>query len=59
MLTLTRLAKEQAGTPAAKEARKLLDDILAGFRLGDREFKGEGNFHSLRARLDAAIEKLR
>jgi hypothetical protein len=59
MVTLARLAKEQDGTLAAREARKLLADILGDFRLGDREFKGEGNFNTLRARLDSAIEKLR
>jgi hypothetical protein len=57
--TLARLAREQAGTPAARDAEKLLAEILAGFRLGDRELKGAASFAKLRARLDDAIEKLR
>jgi hypothetical protein len=59
LLTLARLAKEQAGTPAARAAEKLLADVLGGFKLGDREFKGAGDFTTLRARLDEAIERLR
>ena len=37
----------------------LIADILGRFKLGDRELKGEKSFTALRARLDAAIEKLR
>ena len=59
MLTLDRLAKEKAKTPAALEARKLMAEILGGFELGEREIKGVESFARLRARLDAAIEKLR
>jgi hypothetical protein len=59
MLTLARLAREQAGSPAAKDAEKLLAEILGGFRLGDRELKGQASFAALRAKLDAAIERLR
>jgi hypothetical protein len=58
MLTLARLAKEQTGTAAAQEGRALLAEILGGFELGDREPRGV-TFIGLRARLDAAIEKLR
>lgn len=59
LLTLARLAKEQTDTPAAREAEKLLAEILGGFRLGDRELKGVESFGKLRERLDAAIERLR
>jgi hypothetical protein len=59
ILTLARLARERAGTEAAKEGEKLIADILCGFKLGDRELKGQESFTKLRARLDAAIEKLR
>jgi hypothetical protein len=59
MQTLARLARERAGSPAARDAEKLLADILGGFHLGDRELKGVESFALLRARLDAAIEGLR
>jgi hypothetical protein len=59
LLTLARLAKEHAGTPAARAAEKLLAEVLGGFRLGDRELKGIESFAKLRERLDAAIERLR
>ncbi len=58
MITLARLAKEHTDTPAAREARKLLSDILGAFKLGDRELKGAESFAGLRAKLDAAIDKL-
>jgi hypothetical protein len=59
MRTLARLAKEQAGTPAARDAEKLLADILGAFELGDRELKGQESFPALRAKLDDTIERLR
>jgi hypothetical protein len=59
MLTLARLACEQAGSPAAAGAEKLLAEILGGFRLGDRGLKRQASFAALRAKLDAAIERLR
>jgi hypothetical protein len=59
MLTLARLAREQAGSAAARDAEKLLAEVLGGFRLGDRELKGVESFARLRVRLDDAIEKLR
>ena len=58
MLTLARLAKERAGTPAAKNAEKLLKDMLRAFRLGDRALKGAASFAEIRGKLDAAIETL-
>jgi len=59
MLTLARLAKEQPTAPAAREATALLSSILGSFKLGERELKGEAGFAGLRAKLDAAIDKLR
>src|SRR5262249_8219893 len=59
MLTLARLAREHTGSAAARDAEKLLAEILGGFRLGDRELKGVESFARLRVRLDDAIEKLR
>jgi hypothetical protein len=55
MRTLARLAAEKHDA----DAEKLLAEILAGFKLGDRELKGVESFARLRERLDAAIEKLR
>jgi hypothetical protein len=59
MLTLARLAKEKAGTPAAVEGEKLIAEALGGFALGDRELPAGQSFSALRSRFDAAIEKLR
>ena len=59
LLTLARLAKEHADKPAAKEAEKLIADILKGFELGDREPKSDAVYTEIRGRLDDAIEKLR
>jgi hypothetical protein len=59
LLTLARLAREQEGTPAAREAEKLIADILGGFKLGERELPAGESFTELRRRLDAAIDRLR
>ncbi|MDA1142034.1 MAG: hypothetical protein O3B01_26025 [Planctomycetota bacterium] len=59
MITLARLAKEHAGTPAAQSAEKLMSKILGAFRLGERTLKGWENFDSVRGQLDDAIEALR
>jgi len=59
LLTLARLSKEKADTPAGTAGRKLLDDVLGGFVLGDREMKGVESFSAFRSRVDAAIERLR
>lgn len=53
--TLARLAKEKGDA----DANKLVDEILAGFKLGDRELKGVERFAKLRERLDTAIDRLR
>jgi hypothetical protein len=57
-LTLKRLAKEQAGTPAVA-AEKLLAEFLGSLRLAERELPAGWNFAELRGRLDAAIARLR
>ena len=59
MLTLARLAKQQAGTPAAQAAEDLLTDVLDSFLLGQRELTGFASFRDLRVQLDSAIEGLR
>jgi len=59
MLTLARLAKQKAGTPAAGATEDLLTDVLGAFRLGDRQLTGYETFADLRAKLDAAFEGLR
>ena len=59
MLTLARLAKEKAGTPAARAAESLIAEVLGRFKLGERSLKGAESFAALRAELDAAIETLR
>ncbi len=59
LLTLTRLAHEKRGTPAARDARRLMAALLGGFHLGDRDLKGVPSFTALRDRLDAALERLR
>jgi hypothetical protein len=59
LLTVTRLAKERAGTPAAAAAEKLLSQVLRGFRLGERELPAGWSFAELRGRVGAAIERLR
>lgn len=58
MVTLARLAKERPGTAAARSAEQLLTEILGSFALGEREVEPE-RFARLRARLNAAIERLR
>jgi hypothetical protein len=59
MLTLRRLAKEQAGTPAARAGEDLLADVLGAFHLGQRELTGQESYRELRRKLDAAIDRLR
>ena len=59
MLTLARLAREHAGTPAAQAGEQVLAEILGSFKLGERELKGAASFGELRRRLEAAIEALR
>jgi hypothetical protein len=58
-LTLARLAREQRGKPAAQEAKKVIDEILGSFELGDRRPRRAEEYATVRARLDQAIESLR
>ena len=59
MLTLSRLAKEQAATPAARDAQDLLDEVLGALELGQRKLTGWRSYGELRGKLDAAIDRLR
>ena len=62
MLTLARLAKEKAGTPAAKAAEELLATRLASFKLGQRNHDalfGPEDWNVFRRKMTEAIEALR
>jgi hypothetical protein len=59
LVTLARLSREQAGAPAAREGETLIAEIMGRFDLGHRDLHGPDSFARLRARLNAAIEKLR
>jgi hypothetical protein len=62
LLTLSRLTKERAGTPAAKVAEELLAVRLAAFKLGQRkhdELFGPDDWRTFRHQLAAAIDALR
>lgn len=62
LLTLARLAKEKAGTPAAAAARQLIAARLAAFKLGQREHDKlfpSDDWQSFRRKLAGAIEALR
>jgi len=62
LLTLARLAKEKAGTPAAQAAEKLIADRMASFKLGQRDHDtlfGEADWAQFRAKASDAIEALR
>ena len=62
LLTLERLAKQRAGTPAAQAARRLTDAHLAAFKLGQSNHAAVfplGEFTEFRQELDAAIDALR
>ena len=54
-----RLAHEKAGTPAGRDAEKLIAEVMGGFELGDREPKSAAVYAGIRGRLDDAIERLR
>lgn len=59
MLTLDRLARENPDTPAAAGARKLIEDKLNAFELGERDHNAKwpvGEFRSYRLELAQAIE---
>jgi hypothetical protein len=61
LLTLARLAKAKAGTPAAQQAEALIRDRMAAFHLGqfdpDPHFGVDG-WATYRRQLADAIEKL-
>ncbi|MBV9868035.1 MAG: hypothetical protein JO316_21980 [Abitibacteriaceae bacterium] len=61
MLTLSRLLKQKPNHPAAPAARKLLEDKLASFQLGERNHEAKwplSEYRSYRLQLAEAIEKL-
>ena len=61
LLTLERLAKEKAGTPAAEVANKLITDRMASFKLGQRDHDalfGVADWDAFRAKVNDAIEAL-
>ncbi|HUW55189.1 MAG TPA: hypothetical protein VMZ92_00995 [Planctomycetota bacterium] len=62
LLTLARLAKEKAGTPAAAAAEKLIADRMASFKLGQRDHDalfGPDDWNDFRLQVNDAIEELR
>ena len=61
MQTLTRLLKANPAHPDAPAARKLLDDKLAAFTLGERDHDAkwpQSEYRAYRLRLAEAIERL-
>lgn len=62
LVTLARLAKDNAGTPAAQAAEKLIGDRMGSFRLGQRDHDalfGPDDWAQSRRKVDGAIEALR
>jgi len=62
LVTLSRLAKEKKGTPAAARAEGLIKERMGSFRLGDREHDalfGVADWREFGAKAASAIEKLR
>jgi hypothetical protein len=61
MLTISRLLKEHPSHPSAPAARKLLEEKLASFKLGEREHDAKWpveEYHNYRFKLAEAIERL-
>lgn len=61
LLTLSHLLKKKPNHPAAPAARKLLDEKMAAFRLGDRDHNAKWpveEFRAYRRKLAEAIERL-
>ena len=56
LLTLDRLAREKAATPAGKEARELITKRLDSFKLDTRD--GLNDFEAFRKKVVEAIDKL-
>lgn len=62
LLTAARLAKAQAGTPAAQAAEALIERRMAAFKLGQRDHEalfGPDDWKTFRGQIDDAIEALR
>ena len=62
LLTLARLAKQRAGTAAAKAAQELIDARLAAFKLGQRDHDSlfpPNDWSESRRQLTRAIDTLR
>jgi hypothetical protein len=62
LLTAARLAREHAGTPAARAAEELIARRLAAFHLGQRDHDavfGPDDWAGFRSRIGDAIEALR
>ncbi|NQT88477.1 hypothetical protein HQ560_17045, partial [bacterium] len=62
LVTLARLAREKAGTPAARAAEALIADRMASFKLGQRDHDalfGPDDWRASRRKVDDAIEALR
>ncbi|MEI6169122.1 MAG: hypothetical protein WCS52_18225 [bacterium] len=62
LITLTRLAKEKVGTPAAQAAEKLIADRMACFKLGQRDHDailGAEDWSRFRRQVTGAITLLR
>jgi hypothetical protein len=56
LLTLDRLAREKAGTPAAQEAQELIKKRMDSFKLNDRN--GFDDYDAFRKKVVEAIDKL-
>ena len=62
LLTAARLARQRAGSPAARAAEELIAERMAAFKLGQRDHDvlfGPDDWANSRARIDGAIEALR
>jgi hypothetical protein len=62
LVTLARLAREKAGTPAAKSAQQLIEARMASFHLGQRDHDalfGADDWAAFRRKVNDAIETLR
>jgi hypothetical protein len=60
MQTLAHLLREKPNHPEAPAARRLLDDKLASFQLGEREHDAKwptSEYHDYRRKLAEAIER--
>ncbi|MDH7570501.1 MAG: hypothetical protein QHJ73_13045, partial [Armatimonadota bacterium] len=58
LLTLERRLKQRPNHPAASEARRLLEEKMASFRLGDRAQRTGEVYREFRRKVAEAIERL-